>query len=656
MQSKLPFTKYVPKKRIIYYEIELDRKTEEVTFDDICDTSTPSLPEIGGAGDLPGVHSAAVDEQLLERRHHDEVQDTYAELNIPWTKYIHEFPTDKQLAALLLDCKELLFGGALAGGKSSYLLQAALQHADKPSYSAIIFRWQLTDLKQPGALISRSHEWLDRWLSEGVKYVSGEHSWYFPAFYPDGQPGMPARMAFGYIGDAGVKERYQSAEFQYAAFDELTQWPDATDYDFMHTRLRRRSCPIHGKDDDDNPIWIGTCPKCAVLSSIPLRMRAATNPGGPGGSWVKKRWGIVPDPKEFPDRKAALKALATGQKVNFVSTSKERHFIPSFFNDNPHVDTKAYKDMLASLPLSEKSRLMDGNWEVRPDSRFKRTWARHYSTFNGYVQFHDTSCNVVYRQNEEGENEQQQNILDMFTDYIVTESNDLTSVLISDLNIFATLDTAASVDDGMIDDQVRRGSNSWTVMSMWGWLRTVGIRLFMLDMIRFRDEVPNVVDEVIRFYNKWQPAYVKCEYNGTGVGAAQYIARAKIPIRKAVKRSDKIENSTTAQMMMKRGQIFLPEIAPWVDVAESEIFGWTGLKIEEDDIIDTLSDAANEFTNEAAVHANPIRQSQSSSFIAPRRNVSPSGGYGANMLPFTRGPLTSMNNSTSIGSKRFRFN
>src|SRR5690606_19699634 len=158
-----------------------------------------------------------------------------------WSKYIPHQPTAKQLAFLLLPHLEAFYGGAAGGGKSDALLMGALQYADVPGYSAIIFRKTLTELKGAEGLISRSHEWLS---GTDAKWVAGEHSWYFPTRNPDGTPGFPSRLEFGYVGDMGTKEKYQGRAYQYCGFDELTHHLEE-DYLYLFSRLRKTVCPIH---------------------------------------------------------------------------------------------------------------------------------------------------------------------------------------------------------------------------------------------------------------------------------------------------------------------------------------------------------------------------------------------------------------------------
>ena len=488
--------------------------------------------------------------------------------SLKWTQYIPHDPTPKQLAALKSDAHELLFGGALGGGKSDYLLMCALQYMDVPGYASAVFRKSLTDLKLPGALLDRARDWLQPFTKSRdnpngtVTYIPGEHTYYFKTWNPDGTVGVPARLCFCYIGDANIKDRYQSAEFQTICFDEISQWETPGDYKFMTTRLRKTVCRIHGKLKTGEANYVDGCAECTLKKMSPTRLRAATNPGGRGGLWIKKRYQILPDPEMYPDKREALRAIMNDVRVPFVGTHPTREFLPSLIDDNPFLDQVQYDEFLQDLDPHLRSQLRDGNWEARADSRFQRDNAKYYRLFDGTYELGGTRYN--------------------------------TSKL---KKIFITVDPAGTSREGLIDQEASKSSKaeSYTVISVWGVGRDG--QLFWLDMVRFRDEIPVVVDRIAEVYAKWKPfgcGFVKLEINGLGLGVAQYVRKLGIPVKEIFTGSDKLENSTAAQLLMRAGKVWLPDNAPWIEECEDELFAWTGLETEQDDIIDTLSNAAIE--------------------------------------------------------------
>jgi len=215
---------------------------------------------------------------------------------------------------LLRDDLEIFYGGAAGGGKSDAILMGALMYVDVPQYAAILFRRSLQDHKLPEGLIPRSHLWLSE---TDAKWNGLENKWTFPS---------SATLTFGYCEHEIDKYRYQSAAFQYIAFDELTQFTE-TQYTYLFSRLRR----LEGVD-------------------IPLRMRSASNPGGAGHDWVKMRF--IDD------------GLAKG-----------RRFIPARLEDNPYLDQVTYETSLSRLDYVTRQRLRFGDWEILDaGNKFKRAW------------------------------------------------------------------------------------------------------------------------------------------------------------------------------------------------------------------------------------------------------------------------------------------
>lgn len=254
---------------------------------------------------------------------------------LKWTKYIPHQPTAKQRLFLALPQEEAFYGGAAGGGKSDALLMAALQYVDCPGYSAILFRRTFTDLSLPDALIARSHEWL---AGTDARWHGQSHSWSFPS---------GARVVFGYLDTERDKYRYQSAQFAYVAFDELTQFP-RDNYLYLHSRLRR-----------------------LVDARFPARVRSASNPGGEGHLWVKERFCIKP------------RVLADGT-IAYLGHDLSRPYIPAWISDNPHIAQAEYEQRLEVLDPVTREQLRRGDWGVSADGRFRASWVKRYSQRGRY--------------------------------------------------------------------------------------------------------------------------------------------------------------------------------------------------------------------------------------------------------------------------------
>ena len=229
-----------------------------------------------------------------------------------WNRFMPVKPHPKQHLFLLLDdVYEVLFGGAGGGGKSIGILLAALQYVDVPGYSALLLRRTYPELSKAGALMDVASGWLMG--REGVKWADKEKSYFF-----DTGPGnKAARLQFGYLENEKDKYQYQSAEYQFIGFDELTEFEESQ-YTFLFSRLRK-----------------------SKNIEVPLRMRGSTNPGGTGHDWVKARFPVDRERKE-----------------------DEPSFIPAKIDDNPSLDAEAYEHSLSHLLLPDRQRIRDGRWDV----------------------------------------------------------------------------------------------------------------------------------------------------------------------------------------------------------------------------------------------------------------------------------------------------
>lgn len=214
-----------------------------------------------------------------------------------------------QAAFLAVNHREVLYGGAAGPGKTVGLFMAALQYVDVPGYSAILMRRTYKQLTLPGQLLDIARDTL---RGTDAKWVEKESRFEFPS---------GAKVVFGHLDSDRDLEDAVGPEYQFIGFDELTQFPEHH-YRELFARLRRPS-------DPNDP-----------LSSVPLRVRAASNPGGSGHRWVKQRF--------------------------MVEVKPSRLFIPGRLSDNPGIDAESYVESLEELTPHRRRQLLDGDWDAKP--------------------------------------------------------------------------------------------------------------------------------------------------------------------------------------------------------------------------------------------------------------------------------------------------
>lgn len=227
---------------------------------------------------------------------------------------LRKIPLNNQITFLTYPSEEILYGGMAGGGKTEALLMSALQYVEekhipqgenKLTYDALIVRRTLDDLEMPNAILDRAKQWLLPLEDAGlVTYQDRKKKFTFSS---------GATLTFRYLAHNNDLNKYQGAELQFIAFDELTQFPE-NQYSYLHSRLRKT---------EEN--------------KIPLRMRAGSNPGGMGHDWVKRR---------------------------FVAEGSQLPFVPSSYLENKYLNHDEYSKQLDKLDPLTRQQLKFGDWDA----------------------------------------------------------------------------------------------------------------------------------------------------------------------------------------------------------------------------------------------------------------------------------------------------
>lgn len=453
-------------------------------------------------------------------------------IKLKWSRFIPQshVPFGKQIAFLSLPYEEILYGGAAGGGKSDALLMGALQFADDPAYKGILFRRSLTDHDLPGSLMNRAKEWLAPFFDAKLCRWGRNNTIHFT---------KGGQLTFGYLDKEGSrgKERYQSANFHFIGFDELTHFTKE-EYEYLLTRMRRDVKDAH----------------------IPLRMRAGTNPGGRGHAWVKRRWQIEEVGEE-------TRVNWDGQPETFKKfrgLNPLLPFIHATVLDNPYLDRKQYERQLDKQDAVTRGRLKHGDWSISEEAIHKQEWfKRRWWKKQEY--------------------------------YILDDGNSLRSFAEDRLFIFQVVDSACSEADGIEGKSFK--ANYVPSFSCCGtFALTPDCDLLWLDNLHTKSSIPDFCNRIVDAVKKWRPGFVKVESNTVGSAVLQILHAKGITVVPQFSDRDKIQRSLYAQVDAEAGKIWLPDEdkldVPWLPPLEDELFTWTGKKGEQADQVDVLSSAA----------------------------------------------------------------
>jgi hypothetical protein len=216
-------------------------------------------------------------------------------------------------------CAEIFFGGARGGGKTDGMLGKWAQKDRQfgRGFSAMMFR--RTTVSSVDA-IERSRE---IYGPVGGRFNEAKLFWRMP---------HGGRVGFGYLDSVADAAEYQGRNLTDAWIEEAGQYPTPDPIFRLFGALRS-------------------------AAGVPTQLVLTGNPGGPGQSWIRERYEMVP----FPERaKLLLRPLPDG-------SSHRVAVIPSRLSDNKLL-MRADPTYVQRLQLVGKAALvkawLDGDWNA----------------------------------------------------------------------------------------------------------------------------------------------------------------------------------------------------------------------------------------------------------------------------------------------------
>lgn len=199
---------------------------------------------------------------------------------------------------------------------SDILLAEAVRQVGNPRYKGLILRQTVQGFQE---ILARAKVLYGKmggqWKEVGQMFT-----------FPSG-----ATIEFGHCADLAAAERYQGRQFHTICYDEIGQLASEKVWTTLLAEIRSTDPTI----------------RCSAVCSA--------NPGGPGHSWIKRR---------FIHPCGALGDRVHEWKDDISGLSFSRAFIPSKVKDNKALPA-AYAAMLrASLNDAQRRALLDGDWDA----------------------------------------------------------------------------------------------------------------------------------------------------------------------------------------------------------------------------------------------------------------------------------------------------
>jgi Terminase large subunit, T4likevirus-type, N-terminal len=233
-------------------------------------------------------------------------------------------PNKRQEALLQLPDTvfEALFGGAAGAGKSEILVMLPIvrKFYEHSRFKGLLLRRTYPELERE--LIIRSQ--VDGYYAgTGAKYNDQKKYWVWPS---------GARLQFGHMEFEKDVKIYDTAEYNYIGFDEVTSFTP-----FQYEYLTFSRC----RSSDQN---------------LPAIVRSGTNPGGVSHNYFRDRF-VKPCPQ-------GNSIISETKTIDGYQVKTKLIFIPAKVQDNPYLlkTDPTYFDRLNRLPEAERLAKAAGDW------------------------------------------------------------------------------------------------------------------------------------------------------------------------------------------------------------------------------------------------------------------------------------------------------
>lgn len=236
---------------------------------------------------------------------------------------------------------EVCYGGGRGFGKTDCLIADWASDVGKgfgAEYKGILFR---KTYKQLGEVIDKTLDMFPKMFPK-AKWNGSDYKWTMPG---------GEKLLLRYIERTSDYINYHGHQYQWIGWEELATWVDPEAYLGMISLCRT-----------NNP-------------NIRRRVRATTNPYGPGHAWVKERFGFPPNSGKISTGVTHYKFInqVTGKEEELSRTGIQGHLIENF------VMLHATPDYIKILEEScnndaQLKAWKDGDWNVVAGGMFNDLW------------------------------------------------------------------------------------------------------------------------------------------------------------------------------------------------------------------------------------------------------------------------------------------